>query len=456
MMTGIQKDISQRTPNEKEVLELVALALPNYERTRLKTLAKKITKIKKDDSLSLMAKQEAINKLKANYKPATMPTDDKWFLSYNMLDAVFKAHNNPDYIALPSHVNQQIMKDCYEAWKGYFKSVKDYTIHPDKYLGKPKLPKYKKNPITTATFTNVVCKLKPIGNKVYLQFPKTKFLFDLGNSVSKTDKLAEVKIQPYYGRFLILLSIKEHDIEFPKLEPTRICSIDLGIKNFAAITNNIGLPNMLFKGKVLCYENHNYEKKIAQIKSKQTKGTTNGFKQTEQSNTVCRHRFNLIDNYMHKVAKRLIDWCLVNQIDTIVIGENKNWQQNINIGKINNQAFADIPFDRFKKIVEYQCVRNGLNCIFVDESYTSKASFLDNDDIPTYDKDNYQKYVFSGHRYQKQYISKDGIVINADLNGSANILRKAIPTAFDNGIKPDFSNTLIYKHPDMMPYHCKA
>ena len=85
-----------------------------------------------------------------------------------------------------------------------------------------------------------------------------------------------------------------------------------------------------------------------------------------------------------------------------------------------------------------------------------RIAFLDNDDIPTYDKNNYQKYVFSGHRYQKKYVSKDGTVINADLNGSANTLRKAFPAAFDNGIRPDFTNTLIYKHPDMKPYRCAA
>jgi putative transposase len=163
---------------------------------------------------------------------------------------------------------------------------------------------------------------------------------------------------------------------------------------------------------------------------------------------------------MHKVAKRIIDWCLLNQIDTIVIGSNQHWKQDVNLGRKNNQTFADIPFDKFKQIIKYQCERYGLNYILADESYTSKASFLDNDDIPNYDNNNHCKYSFSGHRGQrgncKYYISKDGTVINADLNGSANILRKAIPTAFNNGITPDFSNTLIYKHPDMKPYHCAA
>ena len=123
MMTGIQKDISKRTSNEKAVIQMVEQALPAYEQTRLKTLKRKIDKIKKDDSLSLAEKRQAIDRLKDNYQPATMPTTDKWFLSYNMLDAVLKHHNNPDYLSVPSHTNQQVMKDSYEAWKSYFKSL---------------------------------------------------------------------------------------------------------------------------------------------------------------------------------------------------------------------------------------------------------------------------------------------------------------------------------------------
>jgi putative transposase len=283
-------------------------------------------------------------------------------------------------------------------------------------------------------------------------------MFDLGDSIPITNSLAEVKIQPYYDRFLLLVTIKTPDIEHSVKEPTRICAIDLGIKNFASITNNIGQPNLLFKGKVLCYENHNYEKKMAQIKSQQTKGTTNGFQSTDASNAICRHRANVIDNYMHKVAKRIVEWCLVNQIDTIVIGSNKHWKQEMDIGKYNNQQFADVPFDKFKKIMAYLCEWHHINLILAEESYTSKASFLDNDDIPIYDASFPKTYTFSGKRgtgkNYKFYISKDGTKINADLNGSANILRKSIPTAFVNGIKPDFSNTLIYKHPDLPAYHC--
>lgn len=457
-MTGVQKENSKLTTNEQEVLDIITQVLPVYDKTKQKTLKKKIDKIKKDDKLSPIEKQDKIDTLNKKYKAPTLPTADKWFLNYNMLDAVFKYTNNVDYLNLPSQVNQQTMKDCYEAWTGYFESLKDYQQHPNKYLGKPKPPKYKKNALTVVTFTNIVCKLKQKDNHVYLRFPKTKDMFDLGDSVSITNNLAEVKVQPYYDRLLLLVTIKTPDVKVLEKESTRICAIDLGIKNFAAITNNIGLPNLLFKGKVLCYENYQYEKKMSKLKSQQTKGTTTGFQQTDASNAICRHRNNLIDNYMHKVAKRIIEWCVVNNIDTIVIGSNKHWKQEMDMGKYNNQQFADIPFDKFKKIMAYLCEWNHINVLLIEESYTSKASFLDNDDMPVYDENCSKKHTFSGKRgtgkSYKFYISKDGTKINADLNGSANILRKAIPTAFANGIKPDFSNTLIYKHPDLPAYHC--
>lgn len=458
VMTGVKKEADKRTSNEVEILTIIENALPAFNKTRKNTLAKKIAKIKKDDELSLTEKQEKINKLEASYKDVVMPTADKWFLSYNLLESVLRTTQNSDYLNLPGHVNQQTIKDCIEAWKSYFKALKKYQQNPSEFTGMPKIPKYRKDPLATVTFTNVVSKFKLKGNDVYLRFPKTDKMFNLGQSVSMNDKLAEIKIQPYYDKFLIFVTIKEEDLNVPVVEPNRICAIDLGIKNFAAITNNIGLPNMLFKGKVLCYENYKYEKKIAKIKSEQRVSPTNPFQQTDESNAICRYRIDILWDYMHKVSKRIITWCLENQIDTVIIGSNKRWKDEMNLGKKTNQSFADIPFDKFKKIMSYLGENKGINVLLAEESYTSKASFLDNDPIPTYKKDNKTKHHFSGKRGSgknyKYYISGNGTKINADLNGSANILRKTVPTAFDNGNKPNFSDTLIIKHPDLPAYHC--
>ncbi|MCD7950913.1 MAG: IS200/IS605 family accessory protein TnpB-related protein [Erysipelotrichaceae bacterium] len=170
---------------------------------------------------------------------------------------------------------------------------------------------------------------------------------------------------------------------------------------------------------------------------------------------------------MHKCAKRIIDWCKKNSIDTIIVGENKEWKQNIDIGKKNNQTFVSIPFNTFKAMLEYLCERNGIRYIKQEESYTSKASFIDNDEIPVYKANDTAKYTFSGRRapttfinefgkhsnksgYRGLYKASDGTVINSDLNGSANIGRKCIPDMFtmEGAVTPDFNNVKVYKHPD--------
>ena len=131
---------------------------------------------------------------------------------------------------------------------------------------------------------------------------------------------------------------------------------------------------------------------------------------------------------------------------TIVIGHNTFWKQNSNLGKVGNQNFVQIPFYKFVKQIEYRAENLGIRIIMQEESYTSKASFLDKDDIPVYGKTEGEP-SFSGTRYQRgMYRSKDGTVLNADLNGSANILRKAVPDAFGEQA-PLFNEVCVFPHP---------
>lgn len=222
----------------------------------------------------------------------------------------------------------------------------------------------------------------------------------------------------------------------------------MGVNNLAAITNNLGLSSLLFKGKIIKSLNQYYNKVYGNIQSEQTIGTTNKFKPTPESDAICLWRNNHINDFMNKAAARIIDWCIDNKIDTIVIGVNKGWKNEINLGHVTNQNFVQIPFLKFRKLIHYRAEAAGIRIIEQEESYTSKASFLDNDYIPTYGIDD-QNSHFSGKRCKKQrfYKASDGTVINADLNGSANIIRKAIPNAFDK-CQPDFENVLIYNHPD--------
>ena len=214
-----------------------------------------------------------------------------------------------------------------------------------------------------------------------------------------------------------------------------------------AVTNNCGLPCLLYKGGVVKSVNQRYNKRIAKVMSKQTRGSDKMFVPTEEYWKVTNYRNDKIRDVMLKAGKSLILWCVENRIDTIVIGSNPGWKQKVSLGRETNQKFVQIPFDRLKHILKYQGERNGIRILEQEEAYTSRASFMDHDEIP----DLGEEASFSGTRIQRGlYRTKEGENINADLNGSANILRKAFPDAFSGKSVPDFKNIVVIKHPDEM------
>ena len=231
-------------------------------------------------------------------------------------------------------------------------------------------------------------------------------------------------------------------------ERERIIAVDPGINNLMAVTNNCGLPCILFNGKPLKSVNHMYNQQISNIMSENTRGTTNRFVPTPHYQKATLNRNNRVKYFLVKSARILIDWCVENRIDTIVLGKNVGWKKNTNMGSVTNQNFVQIPHAQLCKIIMYLAEREGITVIEQEESYTSKASFLSKDAIPSYRKEN-QKYSFSGKRIKRGlYREVDGREINADLNGSANILRKAFPDVFRED--PDFNNIWVIRHPDLV------
>lgn len=248
----------------------------------------------------------------------------------------------------------------------------------------------------------------------------------------------------------------------PTTCPKRICAIDLGVDNFMAVTNNCGLPLLIYKGGSAKAVNQLYNKKIAAIVSEQTLRTGKKFVPDRDYYAVTNRRNDQVSDFLHKCAKHLVAWCVENRIDTIVTGVNKLWKQESRLGHKNNQEFVQLPFEKFRGILRYLCEWNGIFYLEQEESYTSKASFPDMDPIPVYQKGNETPYVFSGKRrpthyagmYKKDgfrglYKTGNGTIINSDFNGSANILRKAFPQAFADGIMPDFTKVEIIRHLDL-------
>ncbi|MCL4325718.1 MAG: IS200/IS605 family accessory protein TnpB-related protein, partial [Candidatus Thermoplasmatota archaeon] len=152
-------------------------------------------------------------------------------------------------------------------------------------------------------------------------------------------------------------------------------------------------------------------------------------KSTKHIRKLFINRNHKIKNFMHKTSRPIINYAIKSKVDTIVIGHNDGWKQNTNLGKINNQKFVQIPFNKLIQQIEYKAEEQGINVVVQEESHTSKCSFLDNESIEHYDN-------YIGKRISRGiFRSADGILINADLNGAYNIIKKAIPEAFANRIE---------------------
>ncbi|MCI6515206.1 MAG: transposase, partial [Erysipelotrichaceae bacterium] len=361
-----------------------------------------------------------------------------------------KYNNNPDYNAegFPKHCAQNVLKNVLQDIKSYFESVKDWNNNPEKYNGMPKFPHYKrKQGITSFKSSNIECKihLTKRGN-YYCSLPKTKATVQLGKKIP--GKLIEVHVTPMHGIYQMSFVFDDGTNAPVFTEHERIIAVDPGIDNLMVVTNNCGLPCILFNGKPLKSVNHLYNRQISNIISENTKGTTDRFVPTPHYQKVTLNRNNRVKDFLLKSAKILIDWCVENRIDTIVLGKNVGWKQNTDMGSVTNQNFVQIPHAQLYKIIMYLADREGISVIEQEESYTSKASFLSSDAIPSYRKEN-QKYSFSGKRIKRGlYREVNEREINADLNGSANILRKAFPDAFRED--PDFNNIWVVRHPDIV------
>jgi putative transposase len=328
--------------------------------------------------------------------------------------------NQADYKALPSQTSQQTLRLLDKNWVLFFKSIKRWVNHPDKFKGRPKLPNYKdKMGRSIIIFTNQQCKLK----EGYIQFPE---IFNGLKIKTTVDNLSQVRIIPC-GKHYKMEAVYKKDIAELKPDNNQVASIDMGLNNFATITNNIGLQPIVINGKQIKSMNQYYNKVVSQtqpmLKRVFKKNWCN-----ELQRFTDKHN-NKMNDYIHKASRFVINYCLDHNLNTLVIGKNEGWKQGINIGKVNNQKFVNIPFATFIDKLRYKCEDIGLNFVATEESYTSKASILDNDELPKDYKEN-SDYKFSGKRIKRGlYQSKNGTLINADCNGSYNIMRKVFPKA---------------------------
>ena len=334
--------------------------------------------------------------------------------------------NSVNYKLLNSNMAQQILKDVDGMFKSFFGIMK--LVKQGKYSAKAiRLPHYfPKDGFATLIISMIRLKDNVLTIPFSQTFKKTHKPISIKIPPILHDKhIKEIRIIPKAnGRFFEIQYIYEQDCIQKNLNKNNVLSLDLGVDNLVTAVSNSG-KSFIIDGKHLKSVNQWFNKENARLQSIKDK---QGKKKiiTNRQNALARKRNSRVNDYMNKTAGMIINHCINNDIGILVIGYNVTFQRNCNLRKENNQNFVNIPFGKLRSKLQYLCKLNGIEFIEQEESYTSKASFWDRDIIPVYNADNPQRYSFSGKRVHRGlYRTANGKLINADVNGALNILRKS-------------------------------
>ena len=350
--------------------------------------------------------------------------NEKKYLNYQKNYSLLK--NSPNYKLLNSNMAQQVLKEVDGSFKSFFSLIK--LAEKGKYNFKDiKLPNY----LDKKGFTTLI-----IG---FVRLNENKLTIPYSNLFSKEHKKIEINIPPILVdkkikeiRIIPKLNARFFEIQYTyevkeiqrELNKNNALAIDLGINNLTTCVTNNG-KSFIIDGRKLKSINQYYNKinaKLQSIKDKQRIMR----KTTLRQKKLAMKRNNRVNDYMNKTARKIINYCLNNDIGNIVLGYNNDFQRNSNAGSVNNQNFVNIPYGKLRDKLEYLSKLYGIEFKLQEESYTSIASFFDKDEIPIYNKDNSQEYIFSGKRIKRGlYKTKKGYLLNADCNGALNILRKS-------------------------------
>ena len=340
--------------------------------------------------------------------------------------------DSPNYKMLNSNMAQQILKEVDGAFKSFFGLLK--LAKKGKYSFRDcKLPHY----LPKDSFTTLV-----IG---FVRLNENKLILPYSNTFRKAHKPVEIRIPPILAdkkikeiRIIPKLKARFFEIQYTyeaeyiqrNLNQNNALALDFGINNLVTAVSNAG-RTFIIDGRRLKSINQWFNKENSRLQSIKDK---QGFhkKTTNRQKILADKRNRQVNDYMSKTAKKIIDYCIAHNIGTLVVGYNETFQRNTDIGRQNNQNFVNIPFGKLRSKLEYLCELNGIAFVKQEESYTSKASFWDKDLIPVYNADNPQKYDFSGKRVKRGlYRTANEKLLNADVNGALNILRKSSVVSLD-------------------------
>ncbi|HAH17484.1 MAG TPA: transposase [Eubacterium sp.] len=360
---------------------------------------------------------QALYVIKTNLK------NENRFTFYSELDKILKDTPNLDgeinYRKLKAQVSQQCIKVLDKSIKGYVKSIKDWSKHKENYKGKPNLPNYKaKNGYNQLIYTNQCSSIKD--GKIF-------FSKDLCISIPQWEKYKDkltgfhqIRVNPKYGYTEIEI-IYEYQEYSEYVDQNRFSSIDLGLGNLVSMVTDFSEP-IIYSGAQIKSKNQFFNKRISFLKS--ITDTNNKKISTKQIKSLWDKRNKQLNDVFHKISRHIVNILIQNNVGNLIIGHNNGWKDSINIGKVNNQNFVMIPFDKLISYLKYKCEMSGIMVIETEESYTSKCDALALEIIHKHDK-------YKGKRVKRgMFQSSIGKLINADVNGALNIMRKVVGDSY--------------------------
>lgn len=378
-------------------------------------------KIKKNDKYYSMI-MDFCHKSKNLYNQANYILRDNYIqgngiVPYNLLDKIVRDNiEYPDYRNMPTAQSaQQTLKMLCSNWKAFSNSLKSWGKNPEKFLGKPKMPKYlKKDSNYVLVLTNQNCKLK--GD--IIKFPKAFNGFEIKVKFTSRDNYESFQMIRFIPKrtSITVEVVYKISIITPKLRNKRVISIDVGVNNLTTVVNNVNLPSISINGRIPKSMNQFYNKEISKLRS--IAMTMNNRHYTKRMERLSEKRNRKINDYMHKASRYIVNYCVENDISGIIIGKNDNWKQKSKLGKVNNQHFVQMPFARLVEMIQYKAEEVGIAVKLTEESYTSGTSFIDGE-RPV--EENFDK---SRRVHRGLFMSNNGIAINADVNGAYQIMNK--------------------------------
>lgn len=394
------------------------------------TVKQQLKKLNKDEYLTLRELSHIAKNLsnEALYNVRKVYFKEDKYLSYQENYKLLKESKN--YKLLNSNMAQQIIKEIDGSFKSFLALLK--LAKNGEYNDKINIPKYlEKDDFSTLIIGFIRIKNNKIKIPYSYQFRKNHNYIEIKiPPILKDKKIKEIRIVPKAkARFFEIQYIYEVTEIQMKLNKNKALAIDFGVNNLATCVTSSG-ESFIIDGRKLKSINQWYNKENSRLESIRVKQGYENKTNRQNKNTIKRN--NRVNDYISKSARLILNYCIKNKIDCIVCGYNSNFQRNNNIGKINNQNFYNIPFGKLYKKIEYLSKLYGIKFIIQEESYTSKASFLDGDFIPILDEIENKKIEFSGKRIKRGlYQAKNGELINADVNAALNILAKSKVVSLD-------------------------